>query len=65
MSTTQYDYHTTAVRKAASGNLSKSITSSNRASSVYGFNNYALKKTSAELKTAWNTASSSLKSSKR
>jgi len=65
MSKTQYDYHTTAVKKAASGNLSKGNDSSNRASSVYGFSNYALKKTGAELKVAWSKASSSLKASKR
>ncbi|CCQ11413.1 hypothetical protein PALB_23100 [Pseudoalteromonas luteoviolacea B = ATCC 29581] len=57
MSETKYDYHTSAVRRAASGKLTKVDSISNRASVVYGFSNYALKKSREELKDAWSKAS--------
>lgn len=47
--------------RAASGQLHRSREPSNRASIVYGFGNYALKKTAEELRAAWIAAVSSLK----
>lgn len=51
---------TSAVKRAARGTLDRQEPS-NRASSVYGFKNRALKMSSEELKAAWMTASSSVK----
>lgn len=57
-------FGTTALTRAAKGQLHRDAAPSNRATSVYGFSNYALKKTEKELKAAWISAASSLKETK-
>ena len=64
MSKSSQDFHTTAVKRAARGGLHRENTPSNRANTVYGFSNHALKKSSDELKAAWSSASSSLRMNK-
>ena len=64
MSKIQASYQTSAIKRASRGELSRSQSSSDRAATVYGFSNYALKKTGAELKEAWSMASSSVRESK-
>ena len=64
MSKIQANYQTSAIKRASRGELSRSQSSSDRAATVYGFSNYALKKTGAELKEAWSLASSSVRESK-
>ena len=51
-----------AITSAARGELSiKKHSGSSRASNVYGFSNFALKKTRKEIKDAWEQASLSTK----
>ncbi|KER04813.1 hypothetical protein LGZ99_04740 [Photorhabdus temperata] len=55
------NFTTTAVKRAARGILRRQVEPSNRASTIYGFSNHALKKSGEELKAAWRSASQSVR----
>lgn len=61
MSKKIFAFQSTAIRKAARGELINNCNDADRARTVYGLSNFALQKSADELRKAWYEASKSLR----
>lgn len=57
MKKNEFSFKTSAIRRAAHGQIREVASDVFRAETVYGFSNFALKKSKAEISSAWNIAS--------
>lgn len=55
-------FQTTAIRRASRGERFATQSTADRARTVYGLSNFALRKTAEELREAWHSASVKMKS---